>query len=1277
MPRTLLLLGCIALSPAAFAQTERTYGYDEVQNRTFASNQVRFTSTSALSFRPRRAVLGGRVNIFGRNFDATDPTGHSVTFNGLNAPVLFVGPRVLTVDVPMGATSGAIVVTLPNQTQLSVGDLSVEGVSVTPAVASIFNGDSVQFTSTVTGSSSTDVEWAVNDVVGGSGTLGTISPTGLYTAPGPNVELSFPLLVTARSLDLELRGIAVLEAACSGTGTLVPGVPQLGTIASPTDRFCYSFEAVPGSKMVLGCTGTPTVRLRLRDQDGILIEGTADGTSLSIAPFIAPSGGSYVLNVEAAGAQTGNFTVGIIEVNDPSLAYWVNPGSGLWSDGANWLSGQVPDPSQTARVSFLGAGQSRWFAPSGGIHNLVCDEALTLERGIFTLTGSATTTGTTTVTASSEMLNNGSLVSTGVLNLQGGEIYGRGTVRSSGSLLLSGAAKKTIGAGHTFINEGNATWIDNGDLRLEDGAMLENLAGATLDSQSDTSVENGTTGGDFHNLGTFRKSAGVGATQFERLVTLTNDGLIQSQSGAIRILGGGTNSGQIDAALGARVEFATTPYTLAAGTVISGEGFARVAATGTVLVDGSTTAENFEVSVAGIRSGPAELSVSSVLLWTGGTMTGPGSTVSTGAFEIRGAARKMLEGGHTLRNEGAAMVFDLGDTRFEEGAVLVNAPGANFEFHSDSDIDGVGVGGTFDNQGTFSKVAGAAGTAIGPLVAFDNSGLVEAQQSVLQIRSGGTASGTFHVTGGTLQFFASPYTFLAGTAITGPGSTQLLSGSDLVVVGDSTAENLEVGVSATRSGGADLTVTSSLILSGGALSGLGRTIATGTMDWAAPARKELQGGHTLVNAGAAVLSGNGGMRLQDGSVFENQSGAILDLQTNASIDGVVGGGTIENQGTIVKSVGFGNLIGNLVSLNNSGTLEAQVGTLQVAGGGTNTGTLHADAGAAIQFISGTMQLDAGSASSGEGRIGPISNGVVEVVADASLANFEIAVGGTLEGASTLTLTGTFDWIGGAIDGLGVTVNQGVGIIDAPAAKSVTGGRILRNEGTMQWLGNGQLRIQQGSRIVNAAGALFDVQNTASVTGSIAPGVFENAGTFRKSVSVGSTFFSSLNPFLNSGDVEILSGVLNCAGGFTQTAGSTTLAGGDLDATLVDIQGGMLQGVGSVLDDLSNGGEVSPGAATGVGTLTVVGTYMQSPAGTLSIELAGPGDHDLLAATQPATLDGTLQVTLQGGFTPSVGDSFTVLTASSVTGSFATENLPGGVNWSVSYGADEVVLTVVP
>lgn len=60
---------------------------------------------------------------------------------------------------------------------------SVVTVSVSPGYAPLLVSQSLQFSATVTGSSNTAVTWQVDGINGGNSTVGTVSSTGLFTAP--------------------------------------------------------------------------------------------------------------------------------------------------------------------------------------------------------------------------------------------------------------------------------------------------------------------------------------------------------------------------------------------------------------------------------------------------------------------------------------------------------------------------------------------------------------------------------------------------------------------------------------------------------------------------------------------------------------------------------------------------------------------------------------------------------------------------------------------------------------------------------------------------------------------------------------------------------------------------------------------------------------------------------------------------------------------------------------------------------------------------------------
>ena len=142
---------------------------------------------------------------------------------------------------------------------------------------------------------------------------------------------------------------------------------------------------------------------------------------------------------------------------------------------------------------------------------------------------------------------------------------------------------------------------------------------------------------------------------------------------------------------------------------------------------------------------------------------------------------------------------------------------------------------------------------------------------------------------------------------------------------------------------------------------------------------------------------------------------------------------------------------------------------------------------------------------------------------------------------------------------------------------------------------------------------------------------------------------------------------------------------DTSSTSVFIDGG-----GTVTVDfaVSPVGQLSVGVG-GSGTLTVTGSgvvdvdgdFSQSATGSLAIEVTGDslGQYGTIDVLEDADLDGALDVALSGLFEPDAGDTFQILSASSVTGTFDTVNLPAlaaGLVWSVDYQSSAVSLNVL-
>ena len=168
--------------------------------------------------------------------------------------------------------------------------------------------------------------------------------------------------------------------------------------------------------------------------------------------------------------------------------------------------------------------------------------------------------------------------------------------------------------------------------------------------------------------------------------------------------------------------------------------------------------------------------------------------------------------------------------------------------------------------------------------------------------------------------------------------------------------------------------------------------------------------------------------------------------------------------------------------------------------------------------------------------------------------------------------------------------------------------------------------------------------------------------------------------------------------YNQTGGTTTVDGrlGVPLGGLVNITGGALQGggalpAGATITGSASVGNASTTAATFIigdsnkksGLIAIANNYTQLATGVMDVQIGGttPGtQYSQLNITGTATLTGTLNIAVIKPFKPTIGQTFTILGASTgVTGTFSVVNgtsINSNEHFSVSYTPTTVVLTVV-
>lgn len=358
-----------------------------------------------------------------------------------------------------------------------------------------------------------------------------------------------------------------------------------------------------------------------------------------------------------------------------------------------------------------------------------------------------------------------------------------------------------------------------------------------------------------------------------------------------------------------------------------------------------------------------------------------------------------------------------------------------------------------------------------------------------------------------------------------------------------------------------------------------------------------------------------------------------------------------------------------------------------------------------------------------------------------LGNFQIAAnsntafnGTQLEGTTTVGLLGTlhfntaniiFGGINispfGSLYTSGTVNNQASGTINNAAYFENDGP--LNNDGAINNLSNGTLytygalnnnsagtvtnsgdfqshaELNNSGRFNNNLDAILDNYNkitnnsvaTFTNTGTLtnqASSAFENYGSLRNFGlfnSVSGARLYNYGSISNSGTFLIAKGVgltnytSSGAGTYMQSAGSTVVDGLFTSSTTIQINGGILQGSGTIKGNVAMDGTLSPGDSPG--RLTIIGNYTQSPSGTFFAELAGlaPGtQYDQLMVQGTANLSGTLDVVTLGYFHVQVGDSFQLMRFTNETGQFTNYDLPSllpGEKWLWAYDAHDFTISV--
>ena len=471
--------------------------------------------------------------------------------------------------------------------------------------------------------------------------------------------------------------------------------------------------------------------------------------------------------------------------------------------------------------------------------------------------------------------------------------------------------------------------------------------------------------------------------------------------------------------------------------------FANIGAGSATLNSGAVSIDALSLSGGNLTiNSPASLSLVSTTTnssWSSGTLSGSGSlnigsgvtmTLDTGSWKDL----RMIVDNNGATNAMAGSTWAIvGNT----GGAWNNNVGSVFDLEGDTNMSVLFT----NNSGAVFKKSG--GTRMSNVIAaFNNSGdvLINAASGGLSFRGGGIYGGTTTVTNtaATVEFTVGPvgYSFqdLATNQINvfGAGTFNLRSGTHSVAAGNTltigdpmgfTPGRMMLSSQATLQGAGDIQVNKLSTFTwfgGGSFSNLGDNTG-GSTTIASGASFNIAGeaflGETVNNNGSAKITNVGSLFGSAGAIWNNNAGAVFDLQDDSHLrNDRLGGGTgVFNNNNGAKFVMSGPASSTVEwSFNNSGTVHVESGGLFFTNTLTNAGTIVVDLSTYL-FVpviesTGTImgngivtgKINGGSISPGE------SAGELTVRGDLnsdSNSTFSFEIGGIAQANSDLAAAG--------------------------------------------------------------------------------------------------------------------------------------------------------------------------------------------------------------------------------------------------------------------------------
>jgi len=1063
-----------------------------------------------------------------------------------------------------------------------------------------------------------------NTNIGLSGNSGEINLTDAadLTMAGNLSLASSGVTGSSGVLNVNTNGDAKLQSLTvgAGSGTGITAIVDIDGAGSSVSQGGTASLLIGDA----GNSATTTARVRA-DNNGVFTTGTGGTTIRGQGRLELATGGTFIAkaDITAEGPDARVVIEDGANLNLDANTLRLQDGAQLVLDGVLNLTGgseviEVLDPSIIDGTT-------------GGLNLRNGSQVFLFDPGAVLNTGTAAST-----------VGTGSRI----------EIDGGATMNVEGDLTVDGGTIFNVGG------FGDFNLSPNTDITLQNGGVIDSISTLSMQENTNLVIDGGGSGINFNGL------SGIAFSQTITAGSLTvRNNAVQGMS--FLTMGGFLTSGAADVTVNIESDAEiVVSNSLGLNGSAGGTGVNTLnLSDGFLTYEGSSSAQLGNSSntgtqfIADIDDGTFRSLVGDVRIYEQATvnLSNNGRVlaeigdifVEGGAVQADPATGGFI--GFAVANEGQSMTVRHGGTVTLHGGgyslvgqnLIVDGPGSSFSVLRET--------GNF-NPATFWTIAfnGNPETTVqfinGGTGTFEDFNLGGDTNYDGHVQADINTGGVVHADNlavGSIYFTPSSEWVFSGDAdlnIDGVGSRFNVSAGD-AYIGSSTIDGLNAGYT----GEVTLTNDGTLDVSGG------------TLNLGYNAQVNVHGGHLLAGAINQLASTSqidfqsGAITLGSGLTVDNTQplGPAIDLPAGKALS--VGGALTIPTGRMVSLTG-GEL--TVASFAGGGTFDFQSGGLTV------TGTGGLSLGPAGPLGVSQLALGAGQSIRVPNGVATVESGLTLAVADAGVLAAQ-----DMQNNGTLILDGLLASV--RVDGVltNAGLARGTGTIHA-SLTNAHGGEV-------------RVRADETLTITNAAHA-----NSGQLT--LLGGELAFGGTLSNNAD-GDIFGRGTlitDGLTNQGDVALSNGQTDVFGDVTNIATGRVIISGNADVTFWDDfenQGtsasvrvsagssatffGAYAGAGA-----SGGGEVffeadvTPGFSPGVASFG--GDVTFSPLARLVSELSAgdPGsDYDQLAVAGHVELAGELQLQLLGGYSPSLGDLFTLIDAATVTGTFdSIDGIPLGI-----------------